>query len=125
PHYPSAARGEMFYGLWQSICSFHHQHFDGPADMNFSSDVQPRALSSPEAPNRLLLARVHGVSIGPSLIVVLLITFSGCGQNGFGFKVGGGEAAVGQQLIFSFACGSCHMIPGIAEANGTVGPPLQ
>ncbi len=32
---------------------------------------------------------------------------------------------VGQHLIYSYACGSCHAIPGIAEANGTVGPPLR
>ena len=37
----------------------------------------------------------------------------------------GGNAGVGQHLIYSYGCGSCHTIPGVAEAKGTVGPPLQ
>lgn len=39
--------------------------------------------------------------------------------------VTGGDAKVGQHLIYTYACGSCHVIPGIAEAKGTVGPTLQ
>ena len=31
----------------------------------------------------------------------------------------------GENLLYSYNCGSCHAIPGIAEANGTVGPPLD
>jgi cytochrome c2 len=37
----------------------------------------------------------------------------------------GGNAGVGQHLIYAYGCGSCHIIPGVAEATGTVGPPLQ
>ncbi len=40
-------------------------------------------------------------------------------------NVTGGNAGVGQHLIYTYSCGSCHIIPGVAEANGTVGPPLQ
>jgi len=32
---------------------------------------------------------------------------------------------VGEHLIYAYGCGSCHLIPGVAEANGSVGPPLQ
>jgi cytochrome c2 len=31
----------------------------------------------------------------------------------------------GKRLIAEVGCGSCHMIPGIAGADGLVGPPLN
>lgn len=36
----------------------------------------------------------------------------------------GGSAAHGAALIRDYGCGSCHQIPGIADADGLVGPPL-
>lgn len=36
-----------------------------------------------------------------------------------------GDAAHGQKLITRLGCGSCHVIPGIGEADGMVGPPLD
>jgi cytochrome c len=30
----------------------------------------------------------------------------------------------GKQQIIAYGCGSCHVIPGIAQATGSVGPPL-
>ena len=30
----------------------------------------------------------------------------------------------GEELIVSYGCGSCHIIPGIYTARGLVGPPL-
>jgi cytochrome c2 len=36
----------------------------------------------------------------------------------------GGDAHHGRQLIEHYRCGACHTIPGIPDANGTVGPPL-
>ncbi len=38
--------------------------------------------------------------------------------------VTGGAAARGVDVIKTKKCGSCHAIPGINGANGTVGPPL-
>lgn len=38
--------------------------------------------------------------------------------------VPGGSPGAGAQLIESFRCGACHMIPGIKGADGLVGPPL-
>lgn len=38
--------------------------------------------------------------------------------------VPGGNARVGAELIESYRCGACHMIPGIKDADGLVGPPL-
>lgn len=37
----------------------------------------------------------------------------------------GGTSARGAQVIAMKNCGSCHTIPGIAAANGLVGPPLM
>lgn len=39
--------------------------------------------------------------------------------------VAGGEADRGKVAIRSLGCGACHVIPGIADAQGTVGPPLS
>lgn len=38
--------------------------------------------------------------------------------------VAGGSAARGQREIEKYGCGTCHMIPGVRDADGTVGPPL-
>jgi cytochrome c2 len=35
-----------------------------------------------------------------------------------------GNAQHGRDLIRHYGCGSCHVIPGIAGADATVGPPL-
>ncbi len=36
----------------------------------------------------------------------------------------GGEPDRGAVLIGRYSCGACHQIPGIADADGLVGPPL-
>lgn len=38
--------------------------------------------------------------------------------------VANADPGVGEELIEGYGCGSCHTIPGIAEADGLVGPPL-
>lgn len=35
-----------------------------------------------------------------------------------------GDPARGAQLVASYGCGSCHVVPGVSGANGQVGPPL-
>jgi cytochrome c2 len=37
---------------------------------------------------------------------------------------GGGDPGRGRQQIHNYGCDSCHTIPGIMTATGTVGPPL-
>lgn len=39
-------------------------------------------------------------------------------------EVPDGNPARGLELIERFGCGSCHTIPGVRGADGTVGPPL-
>jgi len=38
--------------------------------------------------------------------------------------VAGGDAERGKTAMAAYGCGSCHTIPGIRTAKGTVGPPL-
>lgn len=37
----------------------------------------------------------------------------------------GGSAAAGKMAIVKYKCGSCHTIPGIRNADGVFGPPLN
>lgn len=37
----------------------------------------------------------------------------------------GGNPHRGHQLIEEYRCGACHMIPGVQDADGLVGPPLM
>lgn len=39
--------------------------------------------------------------------------------------VAGGDPENGRLLLRQFGCGSCHRIPGVATAEGNVGPPLH
>jgi cytochrome c1 len=35
-----------------------------------------------------------------------------------------GDASAGKQLIVAKGCGACHVVPGVPEAKGTIGPNL-
>lgn len=53
--------------------------------------------------------------------------FSGCdaGQARHSYSIGAiGNAEHGKELISSYGCGACHMVPGVQGARGLVGPPL-
>ena len=61
-------------------------------------------------------------------LALLAVMLSGCGQRAsieLGQQATGGDPKVGEHLIYAYGCGSCHTIPGVAEANGTIGPSLQ
>jgi cytochrome c2 len=64
---------------------------------------------------------------GPLLPVALFLTLAGCtgGKVTHAYSIAvNGNAQRGKQLIQTFGCGSCHIIPGIRTAQGLVGPPL-
>jgi len=44
--------------------------------------------------------------------------------NAAGLQVLNGDAALGPTRMVYYGCGSCHVIPGVANAQGTVGPSL-
>ena len=57
----------------------------------------------------------------------LLLLLAGCRGGRYTQSVEnvpGGNPRVGAELIESYRCGACHMIPGIKDADGLVGPPL-
>jgi cytochrome c2 len=39
-------------------------------------------------------------------------------------RIVGGDPETGRRIVASVECGVCHVIPGIAGADGIVGPPL-
>lgn len=63
----------------------------------------------------------------PMIVVLALVLPAACNQAAGRepeYTVPGGVPARGKVAIETFGCGSCHTIPGIADARGTVGPPL-
>ncbi len=73
--------------------------------------------------------------LGTALVGCLLAI--GCGRGNGGSTAGGntgggepyrqvagGDSDRGKIAIRQFGCGACHLIPGVADARGMVGPPL-
>lgn len=61
------------------------------------------------------------------LVLLAIGALAGCsgGQMNRPYSVSmSGNPQHGRQLIVSYGCGSCHVIPGIYTARGLVGPPL-
>jgi cytochrome c2 len=61
-------------------------------------------------------------------IAVTMVAVCGCGNRAMmaaGQAATGGNAVRGKAAIFKYGCGSCHIIPGISNAHGLVGPPLS
>lgn len=59
------------------------------------------------------------------LLFLSMVLLAGCSSRASQRSEFGGNAARAPALIREFGCGSCHDIPGIAGANGLVGPPLE
>jgi cytochrome c len=68
------------------------------------------------------------VRVKSCALVVLAVSLCACSRRGeieLGQQATGGDVKTGEHLIYSYGCGSCHVIPGIAEANGRIGPTLR
>ena len=60
------------------------------------------------------------------LLGALLLLVSGCGEGQrSAHEIAGADAERGRRLVASYACGVCHVVPGVAGAHGTVGPSLE
>lgn len=61
-----------------------------------------------------------------ALLLVLALA-GGCERNDVPahLRVVGGDPEVGRVLIASHGCNACHRIPGIDQASGRLGPPLD
>jgi cytochrome c2 len=49
---------------------------------------------------------------------------TGCESDAHDARAAVGDPQQGKQLIAQYGCAACHIIPGIREARGLVGPPL-
>jgi cytochrome c len=61
-----------------------------------------------------------------SLAVILISPICGCARRDTNAQsVTAGNPVNGRRLLYSYACGSCHAIPGVGEADGNIGPQLR
>lgn len=69
--------------------------------------------------------RARGLQRAGVLSLLLILALSGCQQaSSSPWHMRGAQPERGPELIGHYGCGACHMIPGVADANGNVGPPL-
>ncbi|HEX3966935.1 MAG TPA: c-type cytochrome [Edaphobacter sp.] len=64
---------------------------------------------------------------GAILGIAASLALAGCneGQEPRTYVIAtGGNPEHGKQLIQSYGCGACHIVPGVHGARGLVGPPL-
>jgi cytochrome c len=66
---------------------------------------------------------VTTAALGRFFVAALFGTLQGCG--GHPAPDAGGDAQRGADALRRYGCGACHRIPGIAGADGNVGPPLE
>lgn len=63
-----------------------------------------------------------------AMALLVLVTMTACvgGTSASVYAITtGGNADAGRQLIAQLRCGACHVIPGVRDADGLVGPPLM
>ena len=56
--------------------------------------------------------------------MIFLLLLAACRERAPGYAVIG-DASRGRALAVHYGCVSCHAIPGIGSATGSVGPPLD
>jgi cytochrome c len=62
------------------------------------------------------------LTIGAALTMVGLV--AACSGEAKALPVPGGDPQRGKVAIAAYGCGTCHVVPGVAGAQGMVGPPL-
>jgi len=65
------------------------------------------------------------IACGAICAVLLCLTLMGCGDSQNNALTDVGDPHRGRELLSSYGCGACHIIPGIRTARGLVGPPLS
>jgi cytochrome c2 len=60
-------------------------------------------------------------------LALALLALCGCGGSveRQAAAMTGGEPGRGKVLVRKYGCESCHTIPGVSGADGTIGPPLD
>jgi cytochrome c len=67
---------------------------------------------------------MNDLRLAPLALTLVALLSSACGGKTPAPALGG-DPAHGKLLLRQFGCGSCHEIPGVADAQGRVGPPLK
>jgi cytochrome c2 len=80
--------------------------------------VSAEPMQNSRLRGRLIFYVVSGFAVLP-------LALGGCGQSSVQANRNGGNPDAGVALIQKFGCGTCHTIPGVADADGQVGPPLN
>lgn len=57
-------------------------------------------------------------------LVIAVLTLAACAERPPPPGVSG-DAEAGRLMLRQYGCGACHRIPGVATADGNVGPPLE
>jgi cytochrome c len=62
-----------------------------------------------------------------ALVAALVLAGAACGPNRIeaARALTGGEPERGRELVRRYSCGSCHVIPGVSEDIGKLGPTLD
>ena len=68
--------------------------------------------------------RLVPLALPAAAIAVVVLAGCGTGQAHSPSLPASASASRGKMLIGYFGCGACHVIGGVATANGHVGPPL-
>lgn len=66
----------------------------------------------------------HSSALTHGIVALSVAMLTAC-SSAASVPVAGGSPGRGAQQIAAMGCGACHHIPGIAGANGFVGPPLD
>lgn len=74
-----------------------------------------------------MMAPQTGAAVACALFLsaVMCVNLSGCRSRQKSSLTDVGNPQLGKQLLRSYSCGACHMIPGIRSARGLFGPPLN
>jgi cytochrome c2 len=59
-----------------------------------------------------------------AILTALLLTACGRSEEPSMVELTGGDPDAGREAIHTYACGTCHEIPGIEGADGMIGPSL-
>jgi cytochrome c1 len=71
--------------------------------------------------------RLPLATIAATAVMGACLVFEGCtgGQTKPSYSLSSiGNPQHGKELISSYGCGACHIVPGVRSARGLVGPPL-
>jgi len=59
------------------------------------------------------------------MMAMAVVALAGCGNAEHALVQAPGDPERGRLLLRQYGCGACHRIPGVAAADGNVGPPLD